>query len=135
MAGEATREYVLGRCAYSELNSPEQGGYYGDVGQLRAKEADHVPFADLTEQARALLFSKWQTHRGFAGGIIAAALAGVEKFQVKHWTKARLGSGYILPHFHQWLGAEHAVGETTFKDWIEAEPSGELPSTHPLRII
>lgn len=133
MLDEVTTDRVLAQWAYSELNSLEQGSKYIDVDELRAKASRNVPFAELSERNCALLLRKWYEVRGFSGSIFTAALDGIEKFRVEHWTKAQLGSAYILPHFFQWLGPQYAFGETTFKDWIEAAPSGELSEHHPLR--
>jgi len=133
MAEEFTREYVLAQWAYSELNSPEQGKHYVGVDGLKALEARHVLFADLTQQEHARLFEQWYEVRG-RGTIFADALAGVEKFQLKQWTKAQLGAAYIISLFLQSLGPECVYGKIRFKDWIEAEPHGQLPSTHPLRM-
>jgi len=125
MADVVTREDVLARWVYSELSSLESGNRYVGVDDLREKESQNVPYHELEPQERALLLRKWHEVRG--AEIFTAALDGVTHFQVEDWTKARLGSAYILPHFHEWLGAEYAVGETTFKDWIEAgPPPGEL---------
>jgi hypothetical protein len=77
MVDEVTAEYVLAQWAYSELNSPEQGDKYAGVDELRGKQARNVPFARLSERERALLLSKWQEVRGFAGSIFAVALAGI----------------------------------------------------------
>jgi hypothetical protein len=114
MADEFTCEYVLAQWAYSELNSLEQGKHYVGVDDLKAK-AQHVPFADLTQEEHALLSSKWHEIRGFPT-IFALARTGVEKFQLQHWTKAQLGAMYIIEHFFQWLEPECAFGETRFKD-------------------
>jgi hypothetical protein len=132
MVDDFTREYVLAQWAYSELNSLEQGEHYVGVDGLKAKEAQRVPFTDLTKEEHALLLKKWHEYRGF-GTIFSVALAGVQKFQLQHWTKAQLGGAYIISHFFRWLGPECAFGETRFKDWIEAEPHGELYEHHPLR--
>jgi hypothetical protein len=124
---------VYAQWAYSELNSLEQGALYVGVDDLRTKAADNVPFTELSPQERAFLLRQWREVRAFDGSIFAAELANVKTFQLEYWTKAQLGSAYILQHFLQWLAPDHKFLETTLKDWIEAEPSDVLSAHHPLR--
>ena len=124
---------VYAQWANSELNSLEQGTLYVGVDDLRTKAADNVPFTELSPQERAFLLRQWREVRAFDGSIFAAELANVKTFQLEYWTKAQLGSAYILQHFFQWLAPDHKFLETTLKDWIEAEPSDVLSAHHPLR--
>ena len=120
MEDVVTRDHVLARWIYSELSSPEQGNHYLGVDDLRKKERQNVPFEELKPQEHALLLRNWREVRG--AEIFTLALAGVTHFQVEHWTKAQLGSAYILPHFHCWLGPEHASERRRSKTGLRQSP-------------
>jgi hypothetical protein len=41
--------------------------------------------------------------------------------------------GLGIRHFYRWLAPAYQSRPVTFKEWIEAEPYGELSDHHPLR--
>jgi hypothetical protein len=122
--------YVRAHWAYSELLSPSQGCKYQGTGvpELKDDARRDRPFHDLKQDQRTLLVRQLRVVRSG----MEKALDCSTHFQLAHWRKSELASAHIIGHFHQWLPPAYPVGGTTFKEWIEAEPSGPLPKLHPL---
>lgn len=130
------RDHVLAQRAYSELNSLEQGEKYARFGiprELKEKQAHRHPFGELDQSERKLLIKAWYGVRGPPGTIFFRALDSVSAFQLKHWTKHDLEPVCIIRHFYHWLAPAYQSRRVTFKEWIEADPYGELSQHHPLR--
>jgi hypothetical protein len=109
-------------------------GYARIPRELKEKQAHRHPFTELDQSERKLLVKAWYGVRGAPGTIFFRALDGVSAFQLKHWTKHDLEPVCIIRHFYRWLAPAYQSRRVTFKEWIEAEPYGELSDHHPLRM-
>lgn len=125
MSDAVTSGYVRARWAYSELLS---GRPYGGPGirELKRKALGHVAFEDLSREEHDKLEQAWYRVRGVRTFI--NAFAGIAAFDCVHWSKEQLGAVYVIKFFGQEV-VDHSVA-ATFKQWIEAEPSGSIEPGH-----